>query len=285
MVASALGQHRVGGDDGERRRHAGLLPLQRARPVAAPQRRHLVEQAAVVAARAGDEPAAGGIDDVAERIDGDERGHRDAADAERSGAEAAAHRPADAEQLADAGAGAGADVALGRRRARRGLAGGVAGGGVGADRGIADPEIEQDRRRHDRHRHRAAVRLLRPDGDADAALVEPAHHAAGGVEAEGAAAGEQDGVHLLDRVERRQQLGLARAGRGAADVDAADRAALGEDDGAAGRPARIGEVADREAGDGGQSEGSSRSARRRDAHPQANTPAVSCIRAETSPRW
>ena len=47
--------------------------------------------------------------------------------------------------------------------------------------------------------------------EADALLLEIAHHAARGVEAEGAAAGEHDRVHLFDARRRREQIGLARA--------------------------------------------------------------------------
>ena len=122
-------------------------------------------------------------------------------------------------------------------RGRRGLAGGVAGLRVGPDARIAEPQVEQHRRRHDRHARRA-------DREAVAALVEPAHHAAGGVEAERAAAGEQHRVHALDQVAGREQVGLARAGRGAAHIDAAGRARFAEHDGAAGRPPRVGVVAD-----------------------------------------
>ena len=52
-------------------------------------------------------------------------------------------------------------------------------------------------------------------------LVEPAHHALRRVEAEGAAARQADGVDDLDDVDRVEQVGLARAGRAAAHVDAA----------------------------------------------------------------
>ncbi len=84
-----------------------------------------------------------------------------------------------------------------------------------------------------------------------AALVEPAHDAAGGVEPEGAAAGEHDRVDLLDEILGAQQVGLAGAGGGAAHVDAAGRAGFAEHDGAAGRPARVGVVAHAQAGDVG----------------------------------
>ena len=183
---------------------------------------------------------------------------------------------------------------------RRRFAGGVAGGGIGADARVADPEVEQDRRRNDRHDERRSADAIggRADRRADAALVEPAHHAARGVEAEGAAAGEHDRMHLVDRVDRIEQLGLARPGRRAAHVDAGDGAVAGDHDRAAGRPARVGEVADLEAGDRGQPRhrvarppgAAARAAPPgrhggRPARLQANTPAVVCMRRDTSPSW
>ena len=265
LARLGLGQDRIGGDDRDRRRRAGgAARLEPRRQLAAPERAHRADELrAVGGARAGDDAAGARIDDVADRVDGDERGDGDAADLDRCRADAALHRPADAEQLADRGAGAGADVALGERIARRRFARGVAGGGIGADARVADPEIEQDRRRNDRHdeRRRDAIDG-RADRRADAALVEPAHHAARRVEAEGAAAGEHDRVHLVDRVDRIEQLGLARPGRRAAHVDAGDGAVAGDHDRAAGRPARVGEVADLEAGDRGQAERHRRRARR-----------------------
>jgi hypothetical protein len=109
----------------------------------------------------------------------------------------------------------------------------MAGRGVGSDRRVADPEIEQDRGRHDRHADRLAGLRTGAAGaaklHADAALVEPAHHAAGRIEPECAAARQQDRVDLLDCVERRQQLGFAGAGRRAPHVDAGHRAGLRQD--------------------------------------------------------
>ena len=71
-----------------------------------------------------------------------------------------------------------------------------------------------------------------------ASLLQVADHAGGGIEAEGAPAGEHDGVDAVDEVDRIEEVGLARARRRAAHVDATDRAILGEHDGAAGRPLR-----------------------------------------------
>ena len=51
------------------------------------------------------------------------------------------------------------------------------------------------------------------------------------------------GVHALDQIGGVQQIGLARAGRGTAHVDAAYGAGLGQNGGATGRAARVSEMA------------------------------------------
>ena len=134
---------------------------------------------------------------------------------------------------------------LPRGAGRRGFGRLVAAVGGRADlRVSADAEIEQDRGRHDRD-------ARRPGGPADVVLLEPAHGAGGGVEAERAAAGEDDRVHLVDHVERVQQIRFARARRAAALRDAADRVAVDENHRAAGRALGEREVADLDAGDRG----------------------------------
>ena len=131
--------------------------------------------------------------------------------------------------------------------AGRGRRGAIAAVGARPHLGLAaEAEVHEDRRRHDRH-------LRVGDLEADLALVEIAHHAAGGVEAEGAAARQHDRVDALDAVRRIEQLDVARAGRAAAHVDAGDDAVgAGQDHGAAGRPLGQRVVADRQAGDGGE---------------------------------
>ena len=59
-------------------------------------------------------------------------------------------------------------------------------------------EIEQDRGRHDRHPRGA-------HGKAAVLLFQPSLHAGCGIEAEGRAAGERDGVDALDRLRRIEQ--------------------------------------------------------------------------------
>ena len=71
------------------------------------------------------------------------------------------------------------------------------------------------------------------------------------LEAERAAAGQDDRVDLVDHVERVQEIRFARAGRAASLRYAADRVAVDEDHGAAGRAFGEREVADLDAGDRG----------------------------------
>ena len=89
------------------------------------------------------------------------------------------------------------------------------------------------------------------DREAAAALLQPAHDAAGGVQAEGAAAAEKDGVDAVDEVAGAEEVGLAGAGGAAAHVGGGDGAVGAEDDCAAGGGLPVGPVTDLEAGDGG----------------------------------
>ena len=120
---------------------------------------------------------------------------------------------------------------------RCGFTGGESGLRIGPHARIAEPEVEQHRGRHDRNSRRADRKTV-------AMLVEPTHHAAGGIEPERAAAGQQQRVHLVDEVARHQQIGLARAGCRAAHIDTAGDAGFAQHHRAAGGPARVGVVAD-----------------------------------------
>src|SRR5262245_52465325 len=56
-------------------------------------------------------------------------------------------------------------------------------------------------------------------------------------------------MDLLDGVDRVEQVGLARAGSRASNIDPTDRALFAQDHRAAGRTPRIGEMADFDSGD------------------------------------
>ena len=154
---------------------------------------------------------------------------------------AAAH----ARRLADRGARAGADAAF-----RDGAVGGrarrlVAAVGGRTDPAVADRQIEDRRGRNNRHVGGAEL-------EADLLLFEIPHDAGRGVEAERAAAGQDDRVRDLDEVDRVEQIGLARGGRRAAHVHAGRGAGLGQDHRAAGRALRQRVVSDLDARHGRQ---------------------------------
>jgi hypothetical protein len=134
-----------------------------------------------------------------------------------------------ATQLADRGACADTNVAFSHRTVRR-----VGRGAVAAIRSrsnlrvSSEWEIEDDRRRYDRHD--AGARLI-----PDTLFLEVAHHTLGDIEPECAAAGENDRVDLVDHVQRIEQVGFARPGGGAALRNARGRSgSVDDDDGAAG---------------------------------------------------
>src|SRR5262249_24235611 len=80
-------------------------------------------------------------------------------------------------------------------------------------------------------------------------LFQIAHHSRSGVESERAATRQDDRMDLLHGVDRVEQVGLARARSGAANINSADRALFAQDHRAAGRAARIGKMADFDSGD------------------------------------
>src|SRR5204863_8189596 len=110
-----------------------------------------------------------------------------------------------------------------------------------------DAEVEQDRGRYDRYVRGAG-------GPADVVLLEPAYGARGGLEAECAAACEDDRVDSVHQVQRVEQVGFARAGRAAALRDAADGVAVHEDRRAPGGTLGERVVADPDAFDRGEAD-------------------------------
>ena len=106
-------------------------------------------------------------------------------------------------------------------------AGGVAHGGIGAGGAVAQPQVED-----------AGLTDQRDGGVEDVVahvvLLQVAHDAGGGVQAEGGAAGEDEGVEGIGVGQGREQAGFPGGGAAAADVDAAGVGAVEEDDGDAG---------------------------------------------------
>ena len=106
----------------------------------------------------------------------------------------------------------------------------------------ATQEIEQDRAGHDRHPRGA-------DRKAAALLGEQGLHAGGRVEAEGRSARERDGVDMLDRHRRIEQVDLARARAAAAQIHRRDGGRIEHDCGHAGAELAVLGMADTEARD------------------------------------
>src|SRR6185369_9169940 len=130
-----------------------------------------VEKAATVrSARTGHDLSRLRIDHVAHTVHRHDRGDNEPARETNARCADPALHGTPALRLADGGAGARTDTSFGDRAGLRALARLVAGGGIGANLSVADAEIEEDRRRHDRH-------FARAGGIANAALVEITHHA------------------------------------------------------------------------------------------------------------
>ena len=180
-------------------------------------------------------PSGGRIDDVADGIDGDERGDDQAA---RAGgwrsmpmpAFIARPSPAVLPTVAPAPA---PTLPSTHRTVAGGIGGLVAALGVRPDLRIAaEGEVEQAGGGHDRHPRDARV-------ESDVALLEPLHRAGGRIEPEGAAAGKHDRMDDLDEVGRVRATPspwspARRHGR-----RRCRRRRSGEDHGAAGRPPGI----------------------------------------------
>ena len=237
-----LGEDRIGGHHANGGVGAGQ---QRLRPFAAQQRAPGVEQRAPVRrARPGHHLRGVGVQHIAHRVAGNQGAHGDAVRRHRRRAHAALHGAGDAKQLAHAGAGARAHIAFGRVGARRRGAGCVTRCRIGPDAHVAHQQVKQHRRRHQRQPAHAHVQP-------HAVLFQPAHRAAGGVQSPGAAAGQHDGMHLVHQIARVQQIGFPRARRCATHIDTAHCAIACDDHRAARGAARVGEMANLDAGHAG----------------------------------
>src|SRR5206468_1243048 len=147
----------------------------------------------------------------------------------------------DAEKLSDGGAGARSDAAFFHSfgSGRRGR--GYAHGDIRMHARLADGEIEQDRRGNDGN-------VLAAESEAHFARRQVAAHTRGGFQSEGAAAGQQNAVHLVGDVAGAKHVDLLRAAGAAADVHAAHRARFAENRRAAGERFEIGDVTHADAG-------------------------------------
>ena len=203
------------------------------------------------------DPAGGRIDNVADRVDRNDRGddettrQRDGRGAESGlrGPEAARRRScvlAESAKLAYGRTGARANAAFGdgtgRRRCRRPVAAVRRGSDL---RIITDGQIKNSRGRHDRD-------LARDSRKADVVLFEPLHDASRRIKTKRAPAGEDDGIHALDHVQRIQKICFARRGGRSPLRHPAHGVAVDENHRAAGRSLGQREVPHFDAGDRGE---------------------------------
>ncbi len=128
--------------------------------------------------------------------------------------------------------------------------------GARPNQSVAHRQVENRRRRDDGHKGASEF-------EADLLFLEIRHHAGRGIESEGAAAGQDDGVRDLHEVDWTQEVGFAGRRRRAAHVHAGGDARLGEDHRAAGGTLGQRVVADLDAWDGRQRRVSGRAARLR----------------------
>ena len=104
-----------------------------------------------------------------------------------------------------------------------------------------NPDVEQDRRRHDRHRHR-------PGPVPDVALRQEPDHPRRRIEPERAPAAQDYGMDLRDVAGRPQQVGLAGAGSGAANVHAPNGATPAQHNRAPGTASQVSSMPHLDAG-------------------------------------
>ena len=242
LVDLGLCQPRVGRDDADRR-----VLARTARRVLASYDAARVGKTAVVGAGSRHDAPGSRVDHVAHRVDDDDGADGEAAlQGDRRRADPALHGHAHPAHLPHRGAGARAHAPF-----RNGLGGGAGRGlvsaiGAGTD-AAGKAQVEDDRGRHDGDDQVAA------DAVALAALFQVAHDTVPRGEAEGAPARQHDRVDLLDGVHRIEEIGLGGPGSAAAHVNAPRRASVRDHDGATRVGIRVGEVADPDAGDRGDS--------------------------------
>jgi hypothetical protein len=192
-----------------------VFPAIAGRGISRPQQPPRIgETATVRRAHSGEHPSRRGIDDVAYGIHRDERrDNRPVCQRHRGCSESALHRTPRPRQLADGRARSGADVAFGDRtgtcRRRRAIAALRIRPNL---RVPSDSEIDEDCRGHDRNVDRADRVFPELELESHVAFVEVAHHAAGRVESERTAAGQDDRVNLLHAVDGIEEIRFACGG-------------------------------------------------------------------------
>src|SRR5438046_7399861 len=95
--------------------------------------------------------------------------------------------------------------------------------------------------------------MLAPEAESDSAVGEITAYASGRFQTEGAAAGQQDSVHLVADVKWTEGIDLLRPRGRTTNIHAAHGPLLAQDGGAAGDRLIIRDMADANAGDVGKS--------------------------------
>jgi hypothetical protein len=183
------------------------------------------------------------VEDLSDRVVRDQRSDDEAVSFVDGRADAGLHRVLRPPLLGGRGARAGADRSLLEVPALCRAARGLAVVGARMRRG-AHPEVEDRRRRNDRDARNAGL-------ESDVPFPEETHHAVGGGEAEGAPAGEEDGVHLVHEHPGTKHVGLPRGGRAAVHSSGADGALRREDHRAAGSVVQVGRMSNADARNAG----------------------------------
>src|SRR5579862_9416380 len=98
---------------------------------------------------------------------------------------------------------------------------------------VAHSQIKQNRRRHNRHHHR------RPHAIPNSLLIQVAHHSRRSIEPKRAPAAQRQPINLLHRINRPQQIRLARSRRASAHIHASRRALLAQNHRASRWPPRL----------------------------------------------
>ena len=166
---------------------------------------------AVVSPQPGDLAARLKIVDVAHRVDHDERADLQVAHLHGVAADAGFHAMVHAQQLADSRTGTRAVVAVAVVAGLSVDAGRVGHGCIGPGAGVGHGQIEQVGLADEGHFRHTYVK-------ADAAFLEIPHDAACGIQSEGAAARQHNGVDDLRRRQRLEQLTLPRGRPAAAHI-------------------------------------------------------------------
>ena len=163
----------------------------------------------------------------------------------REAADAALHRPFHTISLADRCASARANTTFLDGLVSRSRRGSLAGFARRADTGLANAQIKQNRRWHNRH-----LRVRRRKSHAFLFQVPP--DAARRFQPKRTAAGQRNGMNGRCDMLRIHHIEFRCAGGTAANIAASHRAVLAEDYGAAGECVQISSMSDADAGDIGE---------------------------------